>query len=240
MALCMIFMVGLILLAGLALLPPMLQGVMGYPVVTTGMVLAPRGVGTMISMIVVGRLVGKVDARLLILSGLALTAISLWQMTQFSILMDARPIVVSGVVQGLGLGLVFVPLTTIAFATLDAKYRADAAALFSLIRNIGSSVGISIVTMQLAHNIVINRAELVSKLTPYNPNMDVIAGSGLDQTTALAVLNAQVQAQAAFISYLDDFKLMMWVTLAVIPLLAFMRTPRNAAPAGGGAAAAME
>ena len=102
MALVMIFMVGLILLAGLALLPPMLQGVMGYPVVTTGMVLAPRGVGTMISMIVVGRLVGKVDARLLILTGLGLTALSLWQMTQFSILMDARPIVVSGVVQGLG------------------------------------------------------------------------------------------------------------------------------------------
>ena len=78
------------------------------------------------------------------------------------------------------------------------------------------------------------------QLTPYNPNMDVIAGSGLDPTTALAVLNAQVQAQAAFISYLDDFKLMMWVTLAVIPLLAFMRTPRNAAAAGGGAAATME
>ncbi len=230
MALVMIFMVGLILLAGLALLPPMLQGVMGYPVVTTGLVLAPRGVGTMISMIVVGRLVGKVDARLLILTGLGLTAVSLWQMTQFSILMDSRPIVVSGVIQGLGLGLVLVPLTTIAFATLAPRFRADAAALFSLIRNIGSSVGISIVATQLAHNVVINRAELVSKLTAASPNLDALAAGASVPTTMLAQLNAQVQAQAAFIGYIDDFKLMMFVTLAVIPLLAFMRTPK-AAPA---------
>jgi DHA2 family multidrug resistance protein len=190
----------------------------------------------MISMIIVGRLVGKVDARLLILTGLSLTAYSLWQ-TQFAIMMDARPIVISGVVQGLGLGLVFVPLSTIAFATLDPKYRADAASLFSLMRNIGSSVGISIVSVELAHNIVINRAELVSRLTPYNPNLDAIAGSGLDPTTALAVLNQQIQAQAAFISYVDDFKLMMWVTLAVIPLVAFLRKPRAAAPHGAPAAA---
>jgi DHA2 family multidrug resistance protein len=231
MALVMIFMVGLILLAGLALLPPMLQGVMGYPVVTTGMVLAPRGVGTMISMLVVGRLVGKVDARLLILTGLGLTAFSLWQMTGFSIQMDSRPIIVSGVVQGLGLGLVFVPLSTIAFATLEPRFRADAASLFSLIRNIGSSVGISIVSMQLAHNIVINRAELVSKLTPYSPNLDQVLGLASDPATAMAMLNAQVQAQSAFIAYVDDFKLMMFVTLAVIPLLAFMRKPRAVAAA---------
>ncbi len=233
MALCMIFMVGMILLAGLALLPPMLQGVMGYPVVTTGLVLAPRGVGTMVSMIVVGRLVNKVDARLLILTGLSLTAISLWQMSQFSILMNSTPLVVSGVVQGMGLGLVFVPLSTIAFATLEPRFRADAASLFSLIRNIGSSVGISLVMTELAHNIVINRAEMVDKLTPFSPNMDQVTATGLDPTTALAMLNGQVQAQAAFIGYIDDFRLMMFVTLAVIPLLAFMRRPKQRA--GGGA-----
>ncbi|HET9069330.1 MAG TPA: MDR family MFS transporter, partial [Amaricoccus sp.] len=231
MALVMIFMVGLILLAGLALLPPMLQNVMGYPVVTTGMVMAPRGVGTMVSMILVGRLVGKVDARLLILTGLSLTAVSLWQMTQFSILMDSRPIIVSGVVQGFGLGFVFVPLTTLAFATLEPRFRADAAALFSLVRNIGSSVGISIVMTELAHNIVQSRSDLVSHLTAANPNLDALGATGLDPVTALAVLNGQVQAQAAFIAYIDDFKLMMWVTIAVIPLLAFMRRPKAAAPA---------
>src|SRR5690606_24673979 len=105
------------------------------------LVLAPRGVGTMISMIIVGRLVNKVDARILILVGLSLTAYSLHQMTQFSPLMGSMPIVVSGVVQGLGLGLVFVPLSTLAFATLEPRFRTDAASLFSLMRNIGSSVG---------------------------------------------------------------------------------------------------
>jgi DHA2 family multidrug resistance protein len=239
MALSMIFMVGAILLAGLALMPPMLQNIMGYPVVTTGLVLAPRGVGTMVSMIVVGRLVGKFDARLLILTGLSLTAFSLWQMSGFSITMDRTPIIVSGLVQGFGLGFVFVPLSTIAFATLEPRFRADAASLFSLLRNIGSSVGISVVATQLAHNIVITRSELVAHLSPFNPNMDQLLGTALDQTIVLGMLNAQVQAQAAMIGYIDDFRLMMWVTLAVIPLLAFMRKPRAAA-ASGPAAAAME
>ena len=111
------------------------------------------------------------------------------------------------------------------------RFRADAASLFSLIRNIGSSVGISIVTVQLARNIAVNRTELVSGLTAANPNVDQVLGLVSDPATALAMLNAQVQAQSAFIAYIDDFKLMMFVTLAVIPLLAFMRKPRAAAPA---------
>jgi DHA2 family multidrug resistance protein len=242
MALVMIFVVGMILLAGLALLPPMLQNILGYPVVTTGLVLAPRGVGTMISMIVVGRLIGKVDTRLLILTGLMLTALSLYQMSGFSILMDSTPIVVSGVIQGLGLGLVFVPLSTLAFATLAPKFRADAASLFSLLRNIGSSVGISIVSVELAHNIVISRSDLVSGLNPFNPNFTGAVGAmGLDQTTTLAILNQQVQAQAAMVAYVDDFKLMMIITLCAVPLLAFMKPPqRSAAAADGEHAAVME
>ncbi|NDV87239.1 DHA2 family efflux MFS transporter permease subunit [Aurantimonas aggregata] len=238
MALVMIFVVGMILLAGLALLPPMLQNILGYPVVTTGMVLAPRGVGTMISMIVVGRLIGKVDTRLLIFTGLMLTALSLYQMSGFSILMDSTPIIVSGVVQGLGLGLVFVPLSTLAFATLAPKFRPDAASLFSLLRNIGSSVGISIVSVELAHNIIISRADLVAGLNPFNPNFtNAVATMGMDQTTTLGVLNQQVQAQAAMIAYVDDFKLMMIITLCAVPLLAFMKPPGRNADAGGHAPA---
>ncbi len=237
-ALGMIFMVGVILLAGLALLPPMLQNIMGYPVITTGLVMAPRGVGTMISMLVVGRLIGKVDARLLIFAGLSLTALSLWQMTGFSPQMDWTPVVVSGVVQGLGLGLVFVPLSTMAFATLEPRFRADAAALFSLLRNIGSSVGISVVATELAHNIVINRAELVSKLTEFNPTLDRVLALGQSTTHSLVVLSAEVQRQAAMIAYVDDFRLMMWVTLAVIPFVVLLRRPADRAePAVAHAAA---
>ncbi|MGQ9368685.1 DHA2 family efflux MFS transporter permease subunit [Azospirillum sp. ST 5-10] len=226
-----IFIVGIILLASLALLPPLLQNLLGYPVVTTGLVMAPRGVGTMISMLLVGRLVRRVDARLLILTGLGLTAWSLHAMTGFSLEMDYWPVVISGVVQGLGLGLVFVPLSTIAFATLSARDRTDAASLFSLVRNLGSSVGISVVSTLLAQNTQLNHAELAEHVTAANPSLDpylsALASAG--PTQALAAVNAEVTRQAAMIAYVDDFLLMMIVTLAAVPLLLVLRSPSQAA-----------
>jgi DHA2 family multidrug resistance protein len=238
-----IFIVGIILLATMALLPPMLQNLMGYPTVTTGLVLAPRGVGTMISMLVVGRLVQRVDARFLILAGLLLVTWSLYDMTGFDLQMDWRPIVVSGVIQGLGLGLVFVPLSTLAFATLEPRFRTDAASLFSLMRNLGSSVGISIVATLLAQNTQVNHATLAEHVTATNPLLDQHVGGSLDLQAALQAmgrLNAEVTHQAAMIAYLDDFKLMMFVTLAAVPLLLLLRKPRRPAGAGGAPAAAME
>ena len=239
-ALVFIFIVGIILLATMALLPPMLQRLMAYPTVTTGLVLAPRGVGTMISMILVGRLVRRVDPRLLILMGLGLVTFSLWQMTGFSPDMGQGLIVTSGVVQGLGLGLVFVPLSTIAFATLAPAFRTDAASLFSLLRNLGSSVGISLVSTLLTQNTQINHAVLAEHVSPFNPALDPYMRLGLGGAVqTLGAINGEITRQAAMIAYLDDFKLMMFVTLAAIPLLVFMRRPK-----GGGAppaeAAAME
>ena len=239
-ALLLIFMVGIILLAGLALMPPMLQNILGYPVISAGMVLAPRGVGTMISMILVGRLVQRVDARVLIFFGLSVTVYSLYQMTGFSPQMGEAPIIVSGIVQGLGLGFVFVPLSTLAFATLEPRFRTDAASLFSLVRNIGSSIGISIVTVQLAHNLAVNRTELVSALTPSNQNLDAITRIGSNQLV-LSMLDNEVTKQSLMIGYIDDFKLMMLITLAVIPLVFFLRKPaRPAVPTAQAAAAAAD
>lgn len=223
------FITGIVLLASLALLPPMLGRILGYPVVTTGLVMAPRGVGTMISMLLVGRLMRVVDPRKLVVAGLSLTTLSLWEMTGFSPQMDMLPIIRSGVVQGLGLGLVFVPLSTLAFSTLAPQFRADATSLFSLVRNIGSSVGISVVTLMLTRNIQINHAELAAGLTPYNATLRAtvpLAASG--QATALSQLDALVNQQAAMIGYVDDFKLMMWVTLVAIPLVFLLRRPAPA------------
>ena len=107
----------------MALLPPMLQNLMGYPIITVGLVLAPRGLGTMAAMMVVGRLVGKIDPRLLVGFGLSMTALSLYQMTAFDIGMDYWPLITSGVIQGFGLGFVFVPLSTVAFQTLDPQLQ---------------------------------------------------------------------------------------------------------------------
>lgn len=237
-----IFVVGIVLLASLALLPPMLSVIFGYPVITTGLVMAPRGVGTMASMILAGKLVRLIDPRKLVVTGLGLTTVSLWMMTGFSPQMNATPIVLSGLVQGLGLGLVFVPLSTVAFATINPQFRGDATALFSLVRNIGSSIGISAVTVLLTHNVAVNHSELASSLTPERIAALGANGSGLTQQApgALwAVLDQMVTVQALMISYVDDFKAMMWVTLAAIPLALFLRKP-EAPPPGAASAAHMD
>lgn len=224
-----IFVVGIILLASLALLPPMLSRIFGYPVMTTGLVMAPRGVGTMISMIVVGRLVRRVDPRILVVSGLLLTAVSLWEMTGFSPQMDAIPVIRSGLVQGLGLGFVFVPLSTVAFATLAPRHRADAASLFSLVRNIGSSIGISIMSAMLAHNIQTSHGDLAAAISPFNPNFSAaspLAAAG--NPAALLQLDQLVNAQATMVAYVDDFLLMMFITLAAIPLALILQRPAQA------------
>ncbi|QDB99663.1 DHA2 family efflux MFS transporter permease subunit [Mesorhizobium sp. 8] len=234
-----IFVIGVILLASLALLPPMLSTIFGYPTITTGLVMAPRGVGTMISMLIVGRIVRIVDARILVVVGLLLTAQSLYTMSGFSPQMDSWLIISSGVVQGLGLGLVFVPLSTVAFATLEARYRTDATALFSLVRNIGSSIGISIVSVLLTRNMQINHAELGAYINPFNPNLwEASPAAALGDPNALSQLNGMVNIQALMISYVNDFKLMMGVTLLALPLIFLLRKPKHAPSGGGGGAPA--
>ncbi len=236
-----IFVIGIILLASLALLPPMLSTIFGYPTITTGLVMAPRGVGTMVSMMLVGRIIHRVDARYLVVLGLVLTAYSLYVMTGFTPQMDNYLIIETGIVQGLGLGLVFVPLSTVAFATLDPRFRTDAASLFSLVRNIGSSIGISIVTVVLVRNTQINHAELSAGMTPFNPNLLAASpGAAAGDPTALSQIDNLVNLQALMVSYIDDFKLMMIVTLCAIPLALLLRKPAAAVAQGAPAAAHME
>ena len=158
----------------MALLPPMLQNLMGYPIITVGLVLAPRGLGTMAAMMVVGRLVGKIDPRLLVGFGLSMTAFSLYQMTAFDIGMDYWPLITSGVIQGFGLGFVFVPLTTVAFQTLDPQLRTEASGLFNLVRNIGSAIGISIMAAMLTSNMQVNHADLAAQINLFNPNLSAL------------------------------------------------------------------
>ncbi len=217
---------GVLLLAGLALLPPLLQNLYGYSVLQSGFLTAPRGVGTLISMLLAGRLTGRMDARLLVGIGVALMGVSLWMMTGFAIDQPSRPVIVSGVVQGLGLGLIFVPLQSLAFETLAPKMRTTAAALLNLSRNIGGSIGISVVSAQLVRMTQVAHADIASKITDQSiPTVDptllqTIAPQG---SIAIALINAEATRQALFIAYLDDFKLMMLVTFAVLPLLLLMK-----------------
>jgi MFS transporter, DHA2 family, multidrug resistance protein len=224
--LCFIFVVGIILLASLALITPYLQNLMGYPVITAGMVLAPRGIGTMVAMIIVGRIINRVDPRILLLLGLLMTAEVLWEMTAFTPDVSQWTLVRTGILQGMGLGFMFVPLSTITFGTLPGTLRTQGTALYSLMRNIGSSIGISLVIFLLTRNTQIVHAELAGHVTPFNDALSAVAPShfwNMATTVGRAALNAEVTKQASVVAYANDFKLMMVVALVALPLIFLLK-----------------
>jgi len=220
-----IFVVGITYLASLALMTPYLQTLMGYPVVLAGIVMGPRGLGTMLCMFVVGRLIGKVDTRLLLTIGLGLTAWAMYDMTGWTPDVSQKTIVVTGFIQGMGLGFLFVPLTTVTFSTLPAHYRPDGTGLYNLSRNIGSSVGISIVSYLLVRYQQVNHSEIVTSITPFNRSFEAPAAESLSPWTAAgrAALDGLVNRQATIISYVNDFKLMMLLALLSLPLVLLLR-----------------
>ncbi|SDP78982.1 MFS transporter, DHA2 family, multidrug resistance protein [Phyllobacterium sp. OV277] len=229
-----IFIVGVTYLASLALMTPYLQTLMGYPVTTAGIVMGPRGVGTMVCMFIVGRLIGKVDTRLLLVLGLGLTAWAMYDMTGWTPDVSQWTIVSVGFIQGAGLGFLFVPLTTIAFATLPASMRGEGTGLYNLSRNIGSSVGISIVTALITENVQSNHASIAAYVTPFNHAFNApVVMQHLDPLKAAgrASLDGIITLQATIIAYMDDFKLLMLMSLAAIPLVFLLRKPApSAAP----------
>jgi DHA2 family multidrug resistance protein len=225
-----IFIVGVVLFATLALLPPLLQDLLNYPVVTTGLVTAPRGIGTLVAMFIVGRIMGKVDTRWIIGTGFALTAASSWQMSGFDLQMGASRVVWSGLMQGFGTGFVYVPLAAATFATLSPMLRNEGTALFSLTRNLGSSIGISVVNTLLTRNTQIMHATLGENVNRYSAVLRSQFPGGLTSLRSIAGLNATVTEQATMIAYNNDFKLMMFLSLAAIPLVVLLRRGGNVAP----------
>ncbi len=229
----MMFLVGIPLYGTMTLLPTMLQDLMNYPVMTTGLVTAPRGVGTMVAMLLVARLIGRVDIRLVILTGLLVTAVAMWEMTGFSLYMGMGPIIVTGVMQGFGLGFVFTPLSTVTFSTLPRQLLTQGTAIFSLMRNIGGSVGIAIVEALLAENTQVVHSRLIEHLRPDNPlaQSQLASPYSLTDPAGIAALNAMATRQAAMVAYIDNFKLMMIMVIAGVPLVLLLRRPRAVARA---------
>jgi MFS transporter, DHA2 family, multidrug resistance protein len=227
-----IAIIGLTYYASLALQPPYLQNLMNYPTVSAGFVQGPRGVGTMGAMLLIGRLIGRIDTRLLLGVGLGLTAWSFSAMTGWTPDVSQAAIVFVGAIQGVGLGFIFVPLSVVTLSTLSRQQRAEGAGLYSLSRNIGSSVGISVVNALLTRNTQVNHAAISQHVTAVNRGFeDPMVARFWDPLTAAgrAALDAEVTRQAQIIAYIDDYKLLLIATLAVIPLLiVFTRTPRRA------------
>lgn len=233
-ALAFMVVIGIVMFAVMALLPPMLQNLFGYGVIDTGIVLMPRGVGILVSMQVSGLLMRRgIDARPVVASGFLICALSLWQMAHWSLAVDEMHVIISGLLQGLGMGLVFIPLQVSAFATLSPAQRTDGSSLLNLFRSLGASAGIAWMTVLLARNIQTSHEDLGANITAGTGSIVDFSTTDRFQMlgdTAMTIINAEVNRQAAMIAYIDDFWLMMWITLAAAPLALLMR--RNAAPAG--------
>jgi DHA2 family multidrug resistance protein len=183
----------------------------------------------MTAMMVVGRLIGPVDTRILLGTGLGLTAWSFYAMTGWTPDVSQTTIILVGVIQGIGLGFIFVPLSTVTLSTLSNEQRAEGAGLYSLSRNIGSSIGISVVNSLLTQNTQVNHADIVQHVTAVN---QIFADPGIARfwnpftAAGRAALDAVITQQAQIIAYIDDYKLLMIATLLVLPLLiVFQRTP---------------
>lgn len=224
--------IGVVLFGTMALVTPFMQNLLGYPIQTAGFLLGSRGVGTLLTMMAAPRLMRMIEARYLILTGLLLTGGTLYYMTGFSLNVTQTTIVVTSIVQGVGLGLLFVPITSVAFATLPGHLRTGGTAITTLVRNIGSSIGISMVIAQLTSETTLMHARLTEHVTPFNSALqmpDVAATLNMATDTGRALLDAIITQQSALIAYLNDFKLLMVLTLFTTPLVLIIGKTKQAA-----------
>jgi len=212
---------GLVLFSTMALSSPFLQNVIGYPIISAGLLLATRGCGTFVAMMLVGRLMRYVEARTLIISGLSLTCFSLFHVTGWTDQTGFTEIVTVSIMQGFGLGLVFVPLSTVAFLTLPNHLRTDGTSMLTLLRNVASSIGISIVIAQLTEGGRRVYAVLNEHVTPFNHAMqmpDVRSLIDMSSATGRALADVMLTLQAQIIAFSLDYQMLMLFTLCTIPL----------------------
>ncbi|MFT4025479.1 MAG: MDR family MFS transporter [Novosphingobium sp.] len=233
LSICFMGIMGLAVVGLSSILPMMFQSIYGYPVIDTGMMMAPRGVGVMISSLLAGWVIKYVDVRGLMCGGFLVAAASMYYMTTWSLDMDVEPILLASFFQGLGFGAIVAPMNLIAFATLDPALRPDGSGLMALFRSLGGSIGISIIVSQLARNQQVSHADIGSHVTAdIVPSLDLPAvvdrvpgiGNGL-----MAMIDGEVTRQAMMISFLDVFHLLAWVLIAFAPLPFLLKNPRQAA-----------
>jgi DHA2 family multidrug resistance protein len=232
--------VGMALFGTMALVTPFTQNLLGYPIITAGEVLASRGIGTLLCMLAVGRLLRYVEARWLILLGLLLNVFTLDAMSHFTDYTATRTIVVTSIIQGAGIGLVFVPLSTVAFASLPGHLRTDGTAILTLVRNLGSSIGISTVIANLTSKTTQMHARLAEHITPFNDALkmpDVAAVLNMTTDKGRAMMDQILTQQASVIAYANDFKLLMWLTVASLPFVLMIGSSRTQRPLPAGEAA---
>ena len=220
---CFFMMImGLMLFSSMALSAPFIQNVLGYPIMSAGWLLAARGLGTLVGMAMIGRLLRLIEARYLILFGLTLTAATMYQMTGFTADTSGREIVICGLVQGFGMGFVFIPLSTVAFLSLPPHLRTDGTAMLTLVRNVASSVGISVVIANLTSKTIEFHSHLAEHITPFNDalrNADVTRWLDLATDQGRALADQMLTLQAVVLAYANDFMLLTVICVLAIPFV---------------------
>jgi DHA2 family multidrug resistance protein len=224
----LMIVMGIVLYGTIALLPLFLQTLMGYPAVTSGMAVSPRGFGAITSMLIVGRLINRVRGRYLVMFGFSVLAYSIYLFSKINLEISISSIIWPNIISGFAMGFIFVPLTTMALGTLSNEQMGNASGVFNLMRNTGGSVGIAIVTTLLARGTQIHQAALVSHLTPYDPafqerlrqiagGVAARGGSGLATQQAYAGIYGTLVRQATVLSYIDVFRFLSFLCLLSIP-----------------------
>ena len=238
----LITIVGVVLYSTTALLPLFLQTLMSYPALNSGIAISPRGIGAIIALMVVGRLIGKVDTRVLMTCGFCVLAYATWQYAQINLEIATINVMWPNIIAGLAMGFVFVPVTTAAMGTLPNEQMGNATGIFNLMRNIGGSFGISLATTLVARGAQAHQAAMVSHLTPFDPQfqqrLHMMAGAlgryggpVVGGRQALRLSGDILMQQAALWGYIDTFRVLtLLCVLAVGVVWLFHKTRPHAGP----------
>jgi DHA2 family multidrug resistance protein len=221
-----IFIIGSVQMSSMAILPPFLQQWQGYSVYDAGMLIMPRGIGMMISMMSVHQLMKRFDARAIIFAGFVMVIFASWRFSCITLDVSAFEITYLGIIHGIGIGLTFVPVTALAYATLEPQLRAEAAALFSLARNIGGSIGVSFMMTQLSRNMWVNQQELSARLQ-LEPNMIPQMMANGNPTSLMGMVTQTIARQSAEISHVNIFYMLMITVIISMPVIALVKAPKN-------------
>ncbi len=216
--LILMFVFGLLVFVPMVLIPTMLERLSGYPVLMIGLLLAPRGIGNMIALILCGRLVTWFDPRLILAGGFIAQGVSTWLMAGFNLDTGIAQVFWAGLLQGFGVGMMFLPLTLITFETLPVAFRTDGSAIFHLLRNIGSSIGISLAVTFLVRSTQRSRNELAEYASPFNEVLS-LHHYDLSSMGGLLAITREIDRQAAMIAYVNDFHIMTLLAFAALPLI---------------------
>jgi DHA2 family multidrug resistance protein len=232
------------LFGSIVLLPVYLQTLMGYTSTLAGMVLGPGGIATLIAMPIAGRLVTRMNPKLLLGAGIVIAAYSTHLMSQFNLLADFDTVIWPRIVLGVGMGFLFIPLTTMTMSGIRKEEMANASAIYNLLRNLGGSFGVAFVTTMIARRSQFHQTLLVEHLTPFDrsyqiashQSVQMLQNSGLDQTSAnqggLGALYGQLLKQSAMMSFNDAFYLLSVFMICILPLVFLMRRGKAESPAG--------